>query len=363
MICTGSAAPDTVRDRIRGSLIAGAAGDALGYAVEFDMEKEIFRRWGPGGIQSLSADPMTGKAVISDDTQMTLFTAAGILDRDRAGLRPAVSLAYRAWLVTQEFDFDVFHAAGKQRGSVGAHLDRLLKIPALFACRAPGNTCLYALREAGKYGDPADLDFIAHPRNNSKGCGGVMRAAPAAWIPGISTEEIVIQAGQFAAMTHGHPLGWLPAAALAYLVRGMTFTEEPLRDIAAELRPTLRSCFPGCSGTETMCAMLDHAAALAGNDRPDLENIHALGEGWVGDEALAIALYCALRHEDDLSACLIASVNHRGDSDSTGAVAGNILGARLGYQAIDQKWKTDLELREEILELADQLADELNPQA
>ena len=99
----------------------------------------------------------------------------------------------------------------------------------------------------------------------------------------------------------------------------------------------------------------DRARALAENEADDLENIHALGEGWVGDEALAIAVYCALRHRNDFSAGLIAAVNHKGDSDSTGAIAGNILGAWLGCGAIDNRWKTDLELYDVILAIADDL--------
>ena len=38
------------RDRFRGCLIGGAAGDALGYAVEFLREGQIFRRYGERGI-------------------------------------------------------------------------------------------------------------------------------------------------------------------------------------------------------------------------------------------------------------------------------------------------------------------------
>jgi ADP-ribosylglycohydrolase len=52
---------------------------------------------------------------------------------------------------------------------------------------------------------------------------------------------------------------------------------------------------------------------------------------------------------------MIASVNHAGDSDSTGAVTGNILGAALGYEAIPQHFKNDLEMHELILHMADDL--------
>ena len=58
-------------DKIRGCLFGGAVGDALGYPVEFLSEKEIFSRFGEGGILQYVLDEESGKASISDDTQMT----------------------------------------------------------------------------------------------------------------------------------------------------------------------------------------------------------------------------------------------------------------------------------------------------
>lgn len=86
-------------------------------------------------------------------------------------------------------------------------------------------------------------------------------------------------------------------------------------------------------------SVLNLAVALSENVESDLDNIHRLGAGWVAEETLAIAIYCVLRHQDNFSAGIIAAVNHAGDSDSTGAVTGNILGALLGCEAIDGKWK------------------------
>ena len=86
-----------------------------------------------------------------------------------------------------------------------------------------------------------------------------------------------------------------------------------------------------------------------------MDNIRRIGEGWVAEETLAIAIYCALRHQDNFSDGIIAAVNHAGDSDSTGAIAGNILGALLGYEAMEKKWKENLELSDVIMELADDL--------
>ena len=98
--------------------------------------------------------------------------------------------------------------------------------------------------------------------------------------------------------------------------------------------------------------MIRLAVRLAGEDVPDIEAISRLGEGWVGDEAIAIAIFCALRYQDDLAQCLSAAVTHDGDSDSTGAIAGNILGAWLGAGAIPAKWLDVLELRDVVEKMA-----------
>ena len=122
-----------------------------------------------------------------------------------------------------------------------------------------------------------------------------------------------------------------------------------------EARDTIAGIFEGDRHLKELTDLMDLAVDLSENDRPDLENIHRIGEGWVAEETLGIAIYCALRHQDDFSAGVIAAVNHNGDSDSTGAVTGNILGALLGFDAIEDKWKTNLELIDVILEIADDL--------
>ena len=127
-----------------------------------------------------------------------------------------------------------------------------------------------------------------------------------------------------------------------------------LKAIVLEARDTVSSLFKGDSHLRELVDIIDRAIMLSENDATDdLDNIHQLGEGWVAEETLGIALYCALRHQDDFSAGVIAAVNHSGDSDSTGAVTGNILGALLGYDSIDDQWKKGLELADVILEIAD----------
>jgi ADP-ribosylglycohydrolase len=84
------------------------------------------------------------------------------------------------------------------------------------------------------------------------------------------------------------------------------------------------------------------------------EAIAELGGGWVGEEALSIALYCCLLGHD-FEETVLRAVNHSGDSDSTGAIAGNIMGALLGLDAIPLRWREGVELGIEIVAVADDL--------
>lgn len=347
-----------VSDRIRGCLLGGAAGDALGYPVEFLWIDDIRKRYGPDGIQRYDFDGRTGKALISDDTQMTLFTAEGILSgltQNRLNgtsipLRKYVESAYADWLSTQRLGAQPPQPVGFRHGS------RLLQYPELYSRRAPGNTCLSALAERSKR---SVTDFIAAPLNNSKGCGGVMRVAPAAMLHSEDIRAISMEGAQIAAITHSHPLGYLPAAMLTDLLNRIVYRNaEPqsLLDLVQQSQHAIAEQFAGTPKTETLLACIDRAVQLAQEPQADdLENITALGGGWVAEETLAIAVYCSLRHVDDFSAALTAAVNHDGDSDSTGAVTGNIIGAWLGFDAIEGRWKNGLELYDVLMELADDL--------
>ena len=343
---------------IRGSLIGGAAGDALGYAVEFMREGSIFHEYGKSGITSYDFDFGNGKGLISDDTQMTLFTAEGLLHAradSSASLKHHIAKAYQNWRLTQISSYWTSMVQIKTSGS------RLLQEEQLFARRAPGSTCMSALQAASHSADQPE-DYIAQPRNDSKGCGGVMRVAPVALDPvlrnRLTIEQIDMEATQAAAITHGHSLGYMPAAMLCHIISRIVFPDgerKALKDIVIEARDAISELFRGDEHLDELLELVDDAIALSENEKSDLDNIHWLGEGWVAEETLAIAIYCALRYQNDFSKGIIAAVNHDGDSDSTGAVTGNILGALIGYDAIEEKWKTNLELHDLIIEMADSI--------
>ncbi len=334
-------------NRIKGSLFGGAIGDALGYPVEFLHEKEIRRIYGNEGITSYVLDKGSRKALISDDTQMTLFTANGLLvcetkslldDKDYAPC-DYISKSYKDWLKTQEISYE-------NHGQNG--ISWLCNIPELYSRRAPGNTCLSALREE-------TLGTIQHPINNSKGCGGIMRVAPLALLyRNIPIEQLDMETAEIAALTHGHSLGYMSAAVLNHILSSIIYPKNnlSLEEIIIDARDTINTLFKDDIHINELSEIINRAITLSHNTSTDLENIHELGEGWIAEETLAIAIYCSLKYQNDFSKGIITAVNHNGDSDSTGAVTGNILGAWLGFDKIEDKWTKDLELSDVINEMA-----------
>lgn len=347
-------------DKVRGSLFGGAVGDALGYPVEFFDEERILSEFGENGIREYRLDRVSGKALISDDTQMTLFTANGILIANtRAAMRGIggiphdyITMSYQDWLRTQEMTFE--DSSKQPRGYMEGCISWLADVPELYSRRSPGHTCLSALRQYRNN---------KLPQNDSKGCGGIMRVAPLALknYPYTQIKEIDREGAEIAKITHRHSLGYMPAAVLVHIISRIVYPnpenkkQQSLKEIVIEARDMVADIFADDGYLKKLTEIINLAVGLSENNESDIDNIHRIGEGWVAEETLGIAIYCSLRHQNDFSAGVTAAVNHRGDSDSTGAVTGNILGALIGYEAIEEKWKGSLELADVILEMADDL--------
>ena len=329
-------------NKVAGCLMGGAIGDALGFEVEFLPWQIIHKKYGQLRTLVLHG----GKARFSDDTQMTLFTNEGLLtgywqNKKPGAARPIeeyIHEAYLCWLQTQGEKAPGFQAADSE----------LLREMGLHERRAPGNTCLSALA-SGRMGR------IETPINNSKGCGGVMRSAPAGFMAAWG-EPMQVGAAS-AAVTHGHPGGWVPAGMLSDIVFRCIYEEKkPIGSIVAESIDAVRKKW-NLSETERFLEMVEDAIWLSRQDTAEVEAIHAIGGGWVGDEALAIAIYSCRKHPESVAEALITAVNHSGDSDSTGAIAGNILGAYHGLSKIPPEWTEQLELTDVILRQAERMTE------
>lgn len=161
-----------------------------------------------------------------------------------------------------------------------------------------------------------------------------------------------------AALTHGHPLGYIPAGFLADLIHRV-ITDEVDKNLEHLIMDSLKEtiiAFEDCRSVKYFESIIKKAIDLSKTEQNDLNGIVKLGKGWVAEETAAIAVYSCLRYPDDFKKAIICAVNHNGDSDSTGSVAGNILGAYLGNGAVESAFDTKLlDQYDTILQIANQL--------
>jgi len=323
-------------ERVLGCLLAGAAGDALGARVEFMSWEEIRRGFGNWGIRSMA--PAYGRrGAATDDTQMMLFTAEGLLrayvrqrETGSCHVPTVIHHALQRWLVTQGVEPEL--SPCRDGWLIGEQ--------ALWSRRAPGETCLSALCASRTFGE--------HASNDSKGCGGVMRVAPCGFL--FDSFDV---ASESARLTHGHPTGYLAAGLFADILNRLWRYNLPLEEATV----SALQAHGGKPGMQETRRLVEYVLRLHQKGvRPNPERIAELGGGWVADEALAIALWCALAAQS-LEDGVIMAVNHSGDSDSTGMIAGNLLGLMYGPQAIPERWLEELELREAITRIAVDLAE------
>jgi ADP-ribosylglycohydrolase len=285
-----------------------ALGDALGAPTEFLRLPEIKRQYGSHGIVE-PPDP----ALYTDDTQMTLALTEGLLD---AGL---------------DADLDA------QMQAVGRRFVEWLNNVEDF--RAPGMTCITAVErfEAG-------ANWRASGDPNSKGCGSAMRVATIGCLYQHDERRLREVTDASGLITHGHPAAVAASIAAAYAVK---LALDGVR--TAEYLPRIMTFVDGISADfDNAIYAVGHAGAWT-DEEAALDHI---GQGWIAEEAVALALYCVIRYPDDYAACMRRAANTNGDSDSVACVAGSIMGARLGLEAIPADWRARCENASYLRDLA-----------
>lgn len=304
---------------LRASLRAGMIGDSLGAAIEFKSLSEIRSIFPRGVDRILPAYKVRG--AITDDSQMMFFTLEGLLQSEGKTLNDKVLAVHHAllrWLETQD-----------ERAPINGGSEGLVRNPLLRHRRAPGMTCLSSLQGTGRLGQRA--------RNDSKGCGTIMRVAPVAFVS--EAADIRELACQTSALTHGHATGAWAAAFWAELIRRVcesaTGTNIAIDPIIADLVAD----YSRIAEAAEVVAAVRQAMSDNGSQPEDMER---LGGGWTAETALAIALR-ACRTARDLEQGLVAAVTHGGDSDSTGAIAGNLLGVMFPDQVFRHRWHDEVE--------------------
>lgn len=297
-------------ERAVGCMIGGAYGDMLGAAVEFESLDGIRTKYGERGITVPRPAYGFAHPVITDDTQMAIATAQslcetppGLLD-DTSIVRNHLWRAYLRWYASQD-----------------KHSER----------RAPGSTCLSALRN-GVMGSRLE------PLNRSAGCGGIMRAHPVGLAYWHRPDRALHVGMESAVLTHGHPNGYVPSGVLAALIARLC-AGDSLRDAFERMQEDLAT-IPQSEQQDTSTVIAEAFAATVDGDYGkiidrQLGRTSAHAGGWLGHDALAIALYAVRAAPDDPIEAVHIAVNHSGDSDSTGSIAGAIMGALYGSSAFE----------------------------
>ena len=331
------------RERIRGAMIGCAAGDALGYPVKVLSEATIVERYGLRGITDYDLDE-NGTARITADTQLMLLSANGILfAHTRGALRGIMAPVYQYF---DAFYMNWYRLQTTERAS-RSRVGWINAYPALSAKRAPSPTSM-GVFSSDKFGS------MDEPVNDSKGSGCLLRAFPIGLSYFRDPAHVLDLAANTAALTHGHKLAWISSGAFALLVSHIVHEELSIAEAVKKTLKTLDKSFPDSrTVVYEVWRTIRSAVSLASSASSDLDAIHSLGEGWVAEEALAIGLLSALRHENDIAGAITFAANHGGNSNTTAAIAGMLVGARIGFNAIPDRFVDRLELVDVILELAD----------
>lgn len=294
-------APSLV-DRYRGCLLGLAVGDALGGPVEFMTAGAIrgthgrLREMIGGGWLHLAPGEVT------DDTQLTLVIARSIARLGRVD--PAdIAAGFVDWYRGRPKDVGNTTAASIRHLIDGA-----------------------SWREAGRMTHGGDGGLGA-------GNGSLMRTAPLALACRRDPASLDRAGREVSAITHASPLATESCVAFdRALVAVLEGVSDPLVAAAAVEHDEVRAV----------------VSAIPGLERPDVRS------GGFVLETLQAALWSFARH-DDFEETVVEAVNLGGDTDTTGAVAGALAGARYGVDAIPRRWLAVLQGSEELAALADRL--------
>lgn len=305
-----------LKTKIEDILLAGALGDAFGYAIEFYNINKIKIIYGENGLVDYPI--MNNHLYVSDDTQMTLFcqqacnnylNISSFDSNVKNELLKNINQSYCDWYITQN-----------EKYTPSNNVNSIMKFDSLWSLRAPGNTCLSALKQGGNGG----INILSKI-NDSKGCGGIMRVAPISFL-NTNIETIFELGAKQAALTHGHPDGYLPAGYFASVLNLIAEGTDPIQSLNISI-----NILKQYKKHENFLSQIEHLKSCLAQDivyyGAELNN--QLGEGWVGDEAFIIAFYCFMK-ATDFEDCLILSSNHNGDSDSTATLAAQLYAAKLG---------------------------------
>jgi ADP-ribosylglycohydrolase len=373
----GLRAQEEIADRIRGSLVAGSLGDAMGAPTEFVSSlSEIYQQF-PNGIHSFADFQPKDIVPYTDDTALTLVTAEASMQGIQAcvdygigGIDRFMGHLVRAYIK------DMHAPDGWAKPS-----------------RAPGTGCLKNVRYLVSLGYEADngdtwkagLHELRDAAKTGKlaggGCGAVMRAHPFGLLyRRYKNGEVMADfAAQHSLLTHGSLQSMASCAAMATgvaaavqgknvpdIIEGMIAAAARYDGITAVL---LRNAVALAEKNKKLIEKYDYKKlpiALANGKsklaQAEQENVHnpvfEKHLGWLAHDAIAATVYIFALYPDDIKRAIYLGVHTPGDSDSIASMAGALVGARVGYKKVEKSYSADiarLEGRERIMQLADKI--------
>lgn len=330
------------RDKFEGAIIGGALGDAFGYPIMNLSFADICSTFEKSGARELAINRKTGTALFTEATQMTLFTADGILwasNEDSAHENSAVAnyvfYSYQEWLYMQtktiadreyEWIFD------KDKNP---NVSSLLKSKGLGKNRRLNDTNINALLDAANN----SFGTLSKQVNSNTDNGALKRVAPVGLFYGQNPDMAFRIACDIGAITHSHPDGYLPCGVYAATVAEL-MSDKPLDDAVNEAMALL-AAYPG---NENTYQMLQKAIDLANDEYTDpQEGISELGDGLSAISTLAIAVYSAILHQTNYKFAIALAANHDGDSAACASVTGGILGAWYGLKKLPRDWRKKIQ--------------------
>ncbi len=301
----------TDSQRARAILYGLALGDAMGWPIEFLKMPKIKIAYGDEGIQ----EP-PNPALVTDDTQMTVAIAEALIEAGDADIDTLMEVVTRRlidWSNSPE------------------------------NTRAPGHTVTEAVRalEAG-------LSWREAGSAQGLGNGSCIRVAPIGYLYQKDPGRLREVAHATGIATHAHPTADAATIASAYLIKLALDGVHPV-DYANQM---LEFCGDVSLGFYDTLLKVGHVAEWT----DELAAMEHLGNGWLADEAVAMAVYCTARYTSDFPGAVRRAVNIAGDSDSVGSIAGGLVAARYGLGVIPAEWIERVEGRELLTDLASRLA-------
>ncbi len=327
----------------RGCLLGLAVGDAMGYAVDELSWEEIQQDYGPQGL--LGYDSVNGRAVASSYTQVAAFIANGLLlaitrgKHDQAARFGAVAL--KEWARRQNLP-----------GDPEKSYCWVSKMPVMRQRRCKDLRMLDALRlELGTPEKPAN-------RHTTPGAlTGAMMVGLAYDEKYMQPRQVGILGAQMVALTNGSHLSYLSGCVLANAVAGIIQEPQaPLHTHFVQAVEAMELQFARLPQAKEVGACFKNAIGLALDHSVDPRQAMEDFQCRESHECAAAAMYACLVCPEDFDGAMILAINHSGRSGAVGAIAGGLLGAKLGADALPEFYLESLECGEILETLACDLA-------